>query len=339
MTYIPSTQVSTVAVIGVGTIGASWAAWFLARGFRVNASDPSPEGGAFVRRFVENAWPQLAELGIATDRVEKALERLAFTHDVAQACQDADFVQESAPERLGIKQELLGRIDEHLPEGRVIASSTSGLKATDMQERMARPGRLVVAHPFNPPHLIPLVEIVGGSATDEAACDWALGFYNDHGKRAIRVRKEVPGHIANRLQAALWREAAHLVADGVASVSDVDAAITEGPGLRWAIMGPHLTFHLAGGDGGIRHFADHLGPAIRTWWEDLGSPAIDARLTDMLEEGVREEVGRRSVADLVAARDRELIALLKLVKPRAASGRTQPPVGDQSTTGGGTEGA
>lgn len=315
MQYIPRTQVATVAIIGAGTIGASWSAWFLARGFRVNASDPSPQGEAFVRRFVENAWPQLVELGIAKGPLGEALSRLSFTHDVAEACAGADFVQENAPERLDVKQELLARIDAHLPEGRVIASSTSGLKASDMQARMARPGRLVVAHPFNPPHLIPLVEIVGGRDTDEAACDWALRFYDDHGKRAIRVRKEVPGHIANRLQAALWREAAHLVSDGVASVADVDAAITEGPGLRWAIMGPHLTFHLAGGDGGIRHFADHLGPAIKTWWDDLGAPVVDARLTDMLEEGVREEVGGRATADLAAERDRKLIALLKTVRP------------------------
>ncbi|MCG6121527.1 MAG: 3-hydroxyacyl-CoA dehydrogenase NAD-binding domain-containing protein [Microvirga sp.] len=314
MSYIARTDAKVVAVIGAGTIGASWSSWFLARGFRVNASDPSPGGEDFVRRFVGNAWPQLVELGVATTTLDEALARLVFTPDVAEACRNADFVQENAPERLEIKQELLARIDEHLPEGRVIASSTSGLKASDMQARMSRPGRLVVAHPFNPPHLIPLVEIVGGRLTDEAACDWALGFYNDHGKRAIRVRKEVPGHIANRLQAALWREAAHLVSDGVASVADVDAAITEGPGLRWAIMGPHLTFHLAGGDGGIRHFADHLGPAIKTWWDDLGSPVVDARLTDMLEAGVREEVGGRTTSELAAERDAKLIALLRTVK-------------------------
>lgn len=313
MKLIDRSAVRTVAVIGTGTIGASWSAWFLAKGFAVRASDPSPQGETVVRDFVRNCWPQLETLGDATEGIETALGRLSFGADPAEAASGADFVQENAFERLELKQDLLARIDEALPEGRVIASSTSGLKASEMQKLMVNPGRLVVAHPFNPPHLIPLVEIVGGRASEISAVEWALDFYNRNGKRAIHVRKEVAGHIANRLQAALWREAAHLVADGVASVADVDTAITEGPGLRWAIMGPHLTFHLAGGEGGIRHFADHLGPAMTSWWDDLGSPTIDGRLSDLLAEGIREEVGGRGVPELAAERDRKLIALMRAI--------------------------
>ncbi len=319
MTLIGTTDVKTVAVIGSGTIGASWAAWFLARGLAVNASDPAPEGEAFVRDFVRRAWPQLEMLGQTTGTLEAALARLRFTADPAEACKDADMVQENAPERLELKRALLARIDAALPAGRIICSSTSGLTPSDMQAEMADPARLVVAHPFNPPHLIPLVEIVGGARTAPEAVARALEFYNHHGKRAIHVRKEVPGHIANRLQAALWREAAHLVASGVASVKDVDIAITEGPGIRWALMGPHLTFHLAGGEHGIEHFARHLGPAMTGWWADLGSPAIDDHLTELLVEGIAEEVSGHSVAELAAERDRLLIELLRTVKSQGAS--------------------
>lgn len=319
MSLIGTTDVKRVAVVGSGTIGASWAAWFLARGLAVNASDPAPAGETFVRDFVRKAWPQLEALGQARGTLDEALARLRFTADPAESCRDADMVQENAPERLDIKRAVLAQIDAALPAERVICSSTSGLTPSDLQAGLANPERLVVAHPFNPPHLIPLVEIVGGSRTTPEAVAWALDFYNHHGKRAIHVRKEVPGHIANRLQAALWREAAHLVASGVASVKDVDIAITEGPGIRWALMGPHLTFHLAGGEQGIEHFARHLGPAMTGWWKDLGSPVIDEPLTQLLAEGIREEVSGHSVGELAAERDRLLIELLRTVKSQDAS--------------------
>jgi 3-hydroxyacyl-CoA dehydrogenase len=227
-------------------------------------------------------------------------------------------VQESAPERLELKQQLLAEIDAALPADRVIASSTSGFTVAEMQTRMRHPERLVVGHPFNPPHLIPLVEVVGGGKTDAAALDWAMAFYAAIGKHPIRLNKAVPGHLANRLQQALWREAIHMVAEGVASVADVDAAVAYGPGLRWAVMGPTLTFHLGGGTGGMAHFFDHFGGYIESQWRDLGSPTLTPALTQRLVDGVAEAAAGRSVAALAAERDACLLDILAaLAKHRA----------------------
>lgn len=319
MSLIDIKKVKTVAVIGGGTIGASWSAWFLAQGFTVRCSDPSTPARDAARGLVAACWPQLSALG-AQGTAEEALTRFSLWESHLQAVEGADYVQENAPERLELKQKLLAEIDSALPADRVIGSSTSGLKASDMQKAMVHPDRLIVAHPFNPPHLIPLVEIVGGERTSAEAADWAVAFFNAHGKRAIHVRKEVPGHIANRLQAALWKEAAYLVQAGVASVEDVDLAISEGPGLRWAIMGPHLTFHLGGGTGGMAHFYDHLVPAMQTWWADLGTPVMDTALRQQLVDGVKQEVGDRSIADLAAERDRKLIDILNVLSPKAEQG-------------------
>lgn len=313
MALIDPKDVSTVAVIGGGTIGASWSAWFLAQGCTVRCSDPSATARAAVTDLVSAAWPQLVALGTTEEALASALTRLILCETPAEAVEGADYVQENAPERIQLKQTLLAEIDALLPPDRVIGSSTSGCMPSDMQVRMAHPERLVVAHPFNPPHLIPLVEIVGGNRTAPGAVDWALSFFNARGKRAIHVRREVPGHIANRLQAALWREATYLVQSGVASVADVDTAMTEGPGLRWALMGPHLTFHLAGGAGGMGHFYDHLVPAMHTWWADLGTPDTTPALRAELVDGIREEVGTKTIPELAAARDRKLIALLRLL--------------------------
>ena len=226
------TEIRQVAVIGAGTIGASWAAYFLSRGLRVRASDPSPGAPDLMRRMIAEAWPILMRLGGKADADPEAWTFLA---DPAEAATGCDFVQENAPERLAIKQDLLARIDAALPPDVVIASSTSGLLASRLSEGCAHPGRVVIGHPFNPPHLIPLVEVVGGARGSPEAVAAAIGFYRAIGKHPIEIRKEVPGHLANRLQAAIWREAVHLVAEGVASVADVDAAITEGhlpPGRR-----------------------------------------------------------------------------------------------------------
>jgi carnitine 3-dehydrogenase len=314
MTFLPPTKISSIAVVGAGTIGASWTAWFLARSCTVRVTDPDAARADFVRDYVRAAWPALARIG-ATREAEPAaaLERLSFHAELEEAVGPAQFVQENAFERLDLKQDLLARIDAALGPDRVIASSTSGFGASELQQRMANPGRLVIGHPFNPPHLIPLVEVVGGRATDPAAVNWALAFYKAIGKRPIHIRKEVPAHLANRLQVALWREAVHLVASGVASVEDVDAAIAYGPGLRWALMGPHLTFHLGGGAGGMRHFVDHLGPPISGWWADLGRPELTPEIKDMLVAGVDEEIAGRSFETLVAERDRKLLDLLDVL--------------------------
>jgi 3-hydroxyacyl-CoA dehydrogenase len=302
------TTITRVAVIGTGTIGASWAAYFLSRGLAVAAFDPSPDAPERVRRVIAEAWPTLMQLG---GRPEANPYAWTFHATPEEAASGADFAQESAPERLPIKQELLARIDAVLPPDVVIASSTSGLLASQLSERCSHPERIVIGHPFNPPHLIPLVEVVGGAKGSPEAVATAMAFYRAIGKHPIEIRKEVPGHLANRLQAALWREAVHLVAEGVASVADVDAAISEGPGLRWALMGPHTTFHLAGGEGGMAHFLDHLMPAVTSWWDDLGHPVVDERVQKLLTEGVAEATGGASPAELARRRDAALVRLLQ----------------------------
>ena len=302
--------ISRVAVIGSGTIGASWAAYFLASGLAVSASDPAPAAETFLRGFIAAAWPVLDRLGaIAPGATPDAI---SFHREPEGAAEGADFVQESAPEREAVKRPLLRRLDAVLPENIVIASSSSGLLISALQADCAHPERCVIGHPFNPPHLIPLVEVVGGARTAAATTERALAFYAAIGKRPIHIRREVAGHVANRLQAALWREAVALVADGVASVADIDTAISEGPGLRWALMGPHLTFHLAGGTGGIAHFLDQFAEPMRNWWQDLGQPELTPPLRAALAAGVAEEAAGRDIDTLAGARDRFLVDLLAL---------------------------
>jgi carnitine 3-dehydrogenase len=310
-------EVRHVAVIGTGTIGASWAAFFLSRGLRVTASDPAPQAEALLRRFIDTAWPVLTQLRAKTAAPPQ--DALAFCAEPETAVAEADFVQENAPERETVKQALLARIDAVLPSEVIIASSSSGLLISRLQAGCRHPERCVIGHPFNPPHLIPLVEVVGGERTAPAAIDRALAFYKAIGKRPIHIRREVAGHVANRLQAALWREAVHLVAAGVASVADVDAAISEGPGLRWAWMGPHLTFHLAGGTGGMTHFLEQLGPPLESWWGDLGEPRLSPQIGQALIAGVAAEAEGRDIAALAADRDRFLVDLLALKGARRDS--------------------
>ena len=305
--------VRRVAVIGAGTIGASWAANFLARGLDVTASDPAPEGEAFLRRYVAGAWPVLARLGLAPGA---SPDRLAFVGDPLAAVAGADFVQESGPEREDAKIALFRQLDGALAPDAVLASSSSGLLISRLQSACRHPGRCVIGHPFNPPHLIPLVEVVGGAQTLPEAIERAMAFYAGLGKKPIHIRKEVAGHLANRLQAALWREAVHLVAEGVADVADVDAAIAYGPGLRWAIMGPHLTFHLAGGVGGIEHFMDHLAVPLQGWWQDLGDPALTPELQRKIVDGVAAEADGRSIPELAEERDRVLLKVLEAVRDK-----------------------
>jgi carnitine 3-dehydrogenase len=299
-----------VSVIGAGTIGASWAAGFLARGFKVSAYDPSPNGEAFARRFIDTAWPTLEKIGTVLPGADR--KRITFFKEPAGAVKGADFVQESGPEREDLKIELFAAIDTAAAPETVIASSSSGLLISSVTVKCKHPERCVIGHPFNPPHLIPLVEVVGGEKTSSQAITKAMDFYREAGKRPIHIKKEVRGHVANRLQVALWREAVHLVAEGVVSVADADAAIAYGPGLRWALMGPHLTFHLAGGEGGMKHFMDHLGGPIQTWMDDLGKTRLTPPVQKAIIDGVAEEAGGRSIADLQRWRDRKLIDILKV---------------------------
>lgn len=296
-----------VAVIGTGVIGASWAAQFLARGLDVVATDPAEGAEARLREAVAAAWPALDRIGLAPDADPG---RLRFVTEPEAAAAGADFVQENGPERIELKRQLYARLDRAAPPDVVIASSSSGLRPSDIQEACARPGRVLVGHPFNPPHLIPLVEVVGGAQTDESALEAAMAFYRDIGKIPIRLRKELVGHVANRLQAALWREAYHLVDIGAVTVAEVDAAIAHGPGLRWALMGPVLLSHLSGGPGGLRHLFDHLGPLTEAMWADLGRPSLTDELKGKLIEGVEAEIASTDLRQAVAERDSLLVALL-----------------------------
>jgi 3-hydroxyacyl-CoA dehydrogenase len=301
------TLIQRVAVVATGVIGASWAAHFLAHGLDVVATDPSPGAHERLVAQVGKIWPTLERIGLAP---QASMARLRFEPDLEAAVQGVQFVQENGPEREPFKIALFKRLDAALPADVILASSSSGLLTTRIQSECAHPERVVLGHPFNPPHLIPLVEVVGGERTSQETVDRTMAFYRAIGKHPIHVRKEVKGHIANRLQAALWREAFHLVAQGVASVEDVDAAMSNGPGLRWAVMGPFLNLHLSGGDGGIAHLLDHLGGPIEDWWQDLGEPRIDAALKDSLVQGVAQALHGRDRHALEAARDRLLVDLI-----------------------------
>jgi carnitine 3-dehydrogenase len=300
--------VDRVAVVGTGVIGASWAAHFLAHGLDVTASDPAPGAEDRLRADVAAHWPVLERFGLVEGASQ---ERLSFTADPGDAVADADFVQENGPERESVKHALFAVLDAAARPDVVLASSSSGLLPSAIARGCPHhPERLVIGHPFNPPHLIPLVEVVPGERTSAETVDRAMAFYAAVGKRPIRLRQELPGHVANRLQAALWQEAYSLVERGVASVSDIDAAISQGPGLRWAVLGPFLNQHLSGGPGGIAHVLEHLGPPTERWWRDLGEVTLTPELVQKLVAGVDEELAGTDVAELVARRDAVLDALL-----------------------------
>lgn len=303
--------VRTVACVGAGVIGGGWVAHFLARGYQVVAWDPAPNAESKLRALVSSAWPALERLGLAEGA---DMVNLRFADTLAEAVADADFVQESAPERLDLKTELLAEIDAAAPEGVVVGSSTSGYSMSEMQVKAANPGRLVVGHPFNPPYLVPLVEVVGGEQSEQWAVDWASDFYRAAGKSVISMDQELPGFIGNRIQEAAWREALHMVAEGEATVEQIDLAMTSGPGLRWAFHGPCLTFHLAGGEGGMAHMLDHFGPSLKAPWTRLEAPELTTELRDRMVAGTDEVVAGRSTAELIAQRDRRLIAVTRALE-------------------------
>ncbi len=308
MSRVPPEEVRTVACVGAGVIGGGWVAHFLARGYDVVAWDPHPSAENRLGHLVDQAWPALTELGLVEGA---APDRWRFEPDLAAAVRAVDFVQESAPEELGLKRRLLAEIDAAAPVDVVISSSTSGFLMSDMQIECATPERTIVGHPFNPPYLIPLVEVVGGDKTAHDVVDWTSRFYTLAGKSVITMDREVPGFIANRLQEALWREALHMVATGEATVEQIDQSITDGPGLRWPIHGPLLTFHLAGGQGGMAHMLDHFGPALEEPWTRLHSPELTPELRDAVVEGCEREAGKRTIDDLTRERDAGLIAILR----------------------------
>ncbi len=309
-----------IAVVGTGVIGASWASQYLARGFDVVATDPALNAEVNLRRYVDEAWQQLEDIGLSPGA---SRARLCFTKDMQQALSQADLVQENAPERPDFKIKLYAQMDEATPVDSIIASSSSGITPSVMQSNCKHPERVLVGHPFNPPHIIPLVEVVGGVKTAPEAIERAKHFYTSIGKKAIHLRKELPGHVANRLQAALYREMLYLIEQGVLSVEETDTAVCYGPGLRWGVMGQSLQWHLGGGEGGIKHFMEHLMDPLAGMMKALGTPNITPELKQTVVEGVMREAAGRSVDELAQQENKVLIGLLKL---RATSASASPAV-------------
>jgi 3-hydroxyacyl-CoA dehydrogenase len=301
-------QIRNIAIVGTGVIGASWAALYLARGFNVTATDPAPNAEANLRKFIDAAWKDLTVIGLSPNA---SRDHLKFTTDMKKALADADLVQENGPERQDFKIKLFADMDAATPEDSIIASSSSGLTMSVMQSACKHPERCVIGHPFNPPHMVPLVEVVAGAKTSPETVERTISFYTSIGKRPIHVRKEVVGHVANRLQAALYREVVYLIEQGVLDVADSDAAVCWGPGLRWGLMGPNLLFHLAGGEGGIQHFMQHLSGPVATWWKDLGAiTEFSSEVKQTIVNGVLKQANGRSIAELERERDGMLLELL-----------------------------
>ena len=307
--------ISKVAVIGTGVIGASWVSNFLAQGLSVGATDPADGAEERLRAVVDAHWPALTEIGLApgADR-----GRLTFHPTPEAAAEGVDLVQENGPERVATKRTLFAALDEAAPADAILATSTSTIMVSEFQDACTRhPERVVLAHPFNPPHLIPLVEVGGGSATAPEVVARAIEFYRAIGKHPIHLKREARGHVSNRLQIALWKEAFHIVQSGIASVEDVDAAIAHGPGLRWALLGPFLNIHLSGGPGGIRGLLEGpLGAATTGMFGELGQPTMDQALIDQLSEGVAEELAAHDVEAMIETRNRLLV---ELVRDKAAA--------------------
>jgi 3-hydroxyacyl-CoA dehydrogenase len=310
-----------IAIIGTGVIGASWTALFLANGLDVVATDVAPGAEAALKRFVAAAWPALQRLGLASGASQN---RLSFTAALADAVKAVDLVQENGPEKIDFKKTLYRQLDELLHPSVIIASSSSGLTMSEIQLGAAiHPERCVIAHPFNPPHLIPLVEIVGGAKTSEATIRRAAEFYTLIGQKTVRLNKEMPGHVANRLQAALAREVYYLVSEGVVSAADVDTALCWGPGLRWGVMGNLMLNHLGGGPGGIEHFFQQFTGPMTAWWKTLGSPALTPEVQKKLIDSVHAEAGSRSIDELAAERDEVLLGLIELRNKVANASQTK----------------
>ena len=311
MTRAAANRVQRIASLGGGPIGGGWTAHFLARGYDVVSYLHEPGEEESFRKVVDTAWISLETLGLA-EGASRA--RLHITCDLAEAVRDAEFVQESAPENLALKQALYERLGDLVPQDVVIASSTSGLTMSEIQVRCSSPGRTTIGHPFNPPYLLPLVEIVGGARSDPEAVQWAGDFYRAAGKAPLVLKKEIPGFVATRLQEAIWREALHMVANGEATPQDIDLALINGPGPRLALMGQCMAFHVACGSGGMATNLDQFGPALKLPWTRLEAPELTPELRNRMVEGCSEMAAGRNFEDLAAERDRGLVAILKAIK-------------------------
>jgi carnitine 3-dehydrogenase len=302
-------EVKRIGIVGTGVIGASWTAYFLARGFDVVASDPANGAESRLRALVYSYWPTLEKLGLSEGA---SRDRLRFDSNLSKALKDVDFVQENGPERLDVKRDMIAAIDTAIPEHALIATSSSGILVSSIQDAAKHPERIVLGHPFSPPHLIPLVEVLGGKLTSQESIERTFAFYTSIGKKPIHIRREVKGHVANRLQAALWQEAYSLVEQGITTVADIDTAISHGPGLRWALLGPFLNQEIAGGPGGLAHVLEHLGPPMESWWADLKRVHLNDDLNQKLVTQVKEYLKPYKFDRTVEQRDDILVQLLGL---------------------------
>jgi 3-hydroxyacyl-CoA dehydrogenase len=304
-----------IAIVGTGTIGSSWAAQYLARGFNVVATNPSPNAESKLREYIDSVWESLVVMGLSANA---SRERLTFTSNMEEALSEVDFVQENGPERPDFKIKLFAEMDDATPSDSIIASSSSEIAMSVIQSECKRPERCVIGHPFNPPHMIPLVEVVGGNKTSPEAIQQAIAFYASIRKKPIYLQKELPGHAANRLQAALYREVLYLIEQGILSVEDADDAVSWGPGLRWGLMGPNMLWHIGGGEGGIQQFMEKFMDPLVTMMKDLGNPVVTTELRQTIIGGVMQEAGNRSVKQLAQEENEMLLRLINLRTKGAA---------------------
>ncbi len=312
--YPDPKTITRITSIGGGPIGGGWAAHFLARGYDVTLYlHDAAETPAFMA-ILDTAWGSLTDLGLAKGA---SRDRLRIVTDLEEAVKDAQFIQESAPENLEMKQALYKTLGRIVPANVVIGSSTSGLTMTDIQMKCSTPERIVIGHPFNPPYLLPLVEIVGGKKTDPEAVKWAGEFYEIAGKAPLVMKKEIPGFVATRLQEALWREALHMVANGEATPEDIDIALMNGPAPRMAAQGQCMAFHVACGEGGMATNLDQFGPALKLPWTRLEAPELTKELRDRMVDGCNEVAGDRSFEEMAAKRDRQIVAVLRALRDSA----------------------
>ena len=301
----------TIKSIGAGPIGGGWTAHFLAQGYNVNAYLHSENEIKAFKSILKTAWVSLSELGLAEGA---SIDNLNITTNLEESLKGTDFVQESAPERLEIKQALYQKLGELVASNVVISSSTSGLTMTEIQKQCSTPERTVIGHPFNPPYLLPLVEIVGGKKTNPEAVNWASEFYKSAGKSPLVMKKEIPGFVATRLQEALWREALHMVSNGEATPADIDNALINGPAARMAVQGQCMAFHVACGEGGMATNLDQFGPALKLPWTRLKAPELTKDLRDKMVDGCAEMAGDQHFEKMAEDRDRKIVAVLNAIK-------------------------
>lgn len=302
-------RVRNITCIGAGPIGGGWAAHFLAQGYQVTSYLHDASEYDALMRLLETAWASLEQIGLADNA---SLDNFQYTTDLAEATENAEFIQESVPEVLKLKQGLYKTLGDIVDANVVIASSTSGLSMTDIQANCATPERTVVAHPFNPPYLLPLVEMIGGENTSAECIAWTERFYRVSGKSPLVMKKEIPGFIATRLQEAIWREALHMVANGEATVEQIDQAVVNGPGPRWALMGPCEIFHIGGGEGGMAYCLDQFGPALKLPWTRLVAPELTAELRQAMIDGCAEMTEGQDFASLSRKMNDGLVKIAKI---------------------------